>query len=422
MLKQFFFRVISLLVAITLLLCASACTTYSSGSVSVIGGETSSLSMNFSPRFVEMKQADDGFKTAMAELSMKLFREAVTKDNKNDNFSPLSAVLCLSLIANGADGETRAEMETLFGLSVEDMNKYLKSYVSGLYSGENCKVSIANSIWFRNDGSLHVRNDFLQTNADYYGSEAYAAPFDKTTVKEVNDWVEKNTDGLIKEILKKISANSAMFLVNTLLFDAKWLDQYTDRQISENCDFANYDGSVSKVNYLISEENRYFEGKDFKGFLKQYEGSKYSFAGILPDKDTDIYSLIKSLDGKTWMNTVGKAENREINAVIPEFSFATEELDMTAMLKKLGMRKAFDKGSADFSKMGTSDRGPLYLDYVKQKTYIEVNRNGTKAAAVTWGEMCGGCVESIVLNRPFIYAIVDNETGLPLFIGAVTSL
>ncbi len=418
MLKRFFFRTISLLVAITILFCASACTT---------GGSTRSLSMSFSPRTAELKKADDGFKTAMAELSMKLFREAVTKDNKNDNFSPLSAVLCLSLIANGADGETRAEMETLFGLSVEDMNKYLKSYVSGLYSGENCKVSIANSIWFRDDGSLHVRDDFLQTNADYYGSEAYAAPFDEKTVEDVNGWVKKNTDGLIRKILDGISDEDAMFLVNTLLFDAKWLNKYEKNQILEDRDFTDYDGSISKVNYLSSDENRYFAGKNFKGFLKQYEGSKYSFVGILPDKDTDIYSLIESLDGKTWMNTVGKAEYASVLVRVPEFSFATDELDMTDMLKKLGMKKAFDQDSADFSKMGTSDRGPLYLDYVKQKTYIEVDRNGTKAAAVTWGGMKATAADplerkEIFLDRPFIFAIVDNETGLPLFIGAVTSL
>ncbi len=416
--KKIINRLLGIFLILTFLVSAAGCRSL---------GNSQLLSMGFSPKTVETKQADTSFKTAMAELSLKLFRESVTKDEKNDNFSPLSAILCLSLVANGADGETKAQMEELFGMSVVEMNKYLKEYVSGLYSGENCKVELANSIWLRNNKRLHIEDDFLQTNADYYGCEAYVAPFDASTVKDVNSWVKKNTDGLIEKILDEIEEDDMMFLINTLLFDAKWLEKYKKNQILENRDFTNYDGSISKVNYLSSEENRYFEGDGFKGFLKGYEGGKYSFAGILPDEDVEIYSLVEKLNCKTWIETVGDAKHQNVDVRIPEFKFETDELDLTKMLRKLGMTDAFDSSKADFSKMGYSDDGSLYLSYVKQKTYIAVDRNGTKAAAVTWSEVKPTSVapiecKAVYLDRPFIYAIVDNETGLPLFIGAVTSL
>ena len=375
---------------------------------------------------VSGKETDDAFILAQTELALKLFK-ASANESKNENvlISPLSILLALAMTANGADGETRAEMEALLGgdIKLDDLNEYIYTYVNSLPSSEQAKLEIANSIWFRDSESFTVEKDFLQTNADYYGAEIYKSAFDESTLYDINSWVSKNTDGMIEKIYDEIDPSAVMFLINALVFDAKWEKKYTDKSVWERT-FTSITGETRDVEFMHSSEYKYIHGKNVNGFIKDYKGGKYSFVALLPDKNVSIYRYIESLSAESIAKLFENVYSNEVEAAIPKFE-SEYSLIMNDILSGLGMSSAFASGSADFSKLGQSDIGNLYISDVTHKTYISVDENGTKAAAVTSsGITCEdeNNTVTITLDRPFVYMIIDNATNLPIFIGAVTDI
>lgn len=354
----------------------------------------------------------------LTDVSLALFRESV-RDNEGQNnvISPLSAVLCLALMANGSSGATRAQIETALGMSVDELNGCLRGYTDSLDT-TNVTLALANSIWIADGIAESIRSDFLQVNADYYAAQVYKAPMDSSTVDDINKWVKHNTDGLIDKIIEDADIDTVMILINTLLFDAKWADPYEKNDISDG-KFHNYDGTSSNVNMLYSEET-YIGCDGADGFVRRYEGGNYAFVGLLPSEETDIYDYIATLDGDTW-RTLWESRGGTASVKMPEFKISSDT-DLEALMRQLGVVDMFES-TADFS--GMSDALELYCDSFRQKAVIEVDRNGTKAAAVSWGAMDEAAViftKSIILDRPFVYAVVDCGTGLPLFIGAVATL
>ena len=371
------------------------------------------------------KAADDAFTQAQMRLAVDLFQSSVL-ESKDENvlISPLSIQLALAMTANGADGDTKAEMEALLGgeISLEDLNEYLYSYVNNLPSAEKHKLQIANSIWFRDDeGRLQVEKDFLQKNADYYGAQAYKAAFDDQTLKDINNWVKDHTDGMIDSILDQIDEDAVMYLINALVFDAEWQHVYDKSDVYKG-KFTNLGGTEKQVDMMHSEETVYLQDENATGFMKPYSGSKYSFAAMLPNEGVDIYEYIEGLTGEELMKTLSTPQLGMVMATLPKFSYEYE-LTMNDVLKELGMPSAFSGSTAAFSKMAHSSRGNIYIGDVLHKTFISVDELGTKAGAVTKVQMNDESAPMsewvVTLNRPFVYMIIDNETNLPVFIGTV---
>lgn len=383
------------------------------------------LSKDYQRRQTETGEVSEAFKTAMADFSMSLFKEIVTKDEENDLVSPLSAVICLAMLANGADGETKAQMEAAFGMDIDSLNKNLYAYTSSLYRAKDCKLNLADSIWFRDEENrLHVNAEFLQTNADWYDAQIYAAPFDQSTLKDINNWCRHYTDGEIEKIIDEIDRDTVMYLINALTFDAQWETRYQKEDIDSER-FTNYDGTQSTVQMLASEESTYLSADGIRGFAKNYAGNRYSIVALLPDEETDLYACIDTLDGAGWMKLWNSRKNTSVSVKMPEFTYRAK-MKLNNALQAMGMTDMFGE-KANFSKLGYSERGGLFCSEVGQEVLIRVDRNGTKAAAITWGGMKDEAAPPIeplrvILDRPFVYAIVDNATGLPLFVGAVTSL
>lgn len=374
---------------------------------------------------VTSKAADDAFAQSQMRLAVDLFQASVL-ESKDENvlISPLSIQLALAMTANGADGDTKAEMEALLGgeISLENLNEYLCSYVNNLPSAEKYKLQIANSIWFRdNEGRLQVEKDFLQKNADYYGAQAYKAAFDDQTMKDINNWVKDHTDGMIDSILDQIDEDAVMYLINALVFDAEWQHVYDKSDVYKG-KFTNIDGAEKQVDMMHSEETVYLQDENATGFMKPYSGSKYNFAVLLPNEGVDIYEYIAGLTGEKLMETLSTPQLGMVMATLPKFSYEYE-LTMNDVLKELGMPSAFSGDTADFSKMAHSSRGNIYIGDVLHKTFISVDELGTKAGAVTKVQMNDECAVMskwvVTLNRPFVYMIIDNETKLPVFIGTV---
>ena len=373
------------------------------------------------PREVEGTMVPSTFTESQMALAWKLFREVYDEEpNGNVLISPLSIQLALAMTANGASGQTRKEMEALLGggKSMEELNEYLYSYVKRLSSEEACKLAIANSIWFRDD--FQADREFLQTNADYYGSQIYKAKFDKRTLKDINRWVDIHTDGMIEEILQEIDPATVMYLINALAFDAEWKDIYTSDAIHDGS-FTSISGEVQTVEMMGALENGYIVTENARGFVKDYQSGRYSFVALLPNEGVSLDAYIADLDATELKSALVDANGKSAFVYLPKFSYEYE-IDLNDCLQELGMTTAFG-GFADFSGMAEPSK-ELHIGNVTHKTYISVDERGTRAGAVTVVAMNNGCgmepVETLYLDRPFLYMIIDHATYLPIFIGTLT--
>lgn len=332
--------------------------------------------------------------------------------------SPLSAADALCLTMEGAAGETRQQMETVLG-EAETMGGYF-STIRGA-SGE--QLTMADSVWIRNDPALSVNDNFLAIAAGNYQAEVYSAPFDEDTCSDINTWVEDQTDGEIQNLIEQINDDDIMYLINTTLFDAKWQNQYKSEDIRDRT-FTTKSGTQKDVQMMYSNENIYLENDFCTGLLKYYEGKDYAFVGLLPDDNVTISQLVDRLDGDTLHELINGRISAEVEAGIPVFTGDTK-LDLADVLPDMGMPLAFSPG-ADFSELATYDGRDLCIGHVFHQTRIEVNAQGTKAAAATAVVMTSRAAETsssrhtVILNRPFVYMLVDMEQEIPVFIGVMT--
>ena len=377
------------------------------------------------PREVEVREELGEDNAAITDFALRLFK-ATNAGGKNTLISPLSVLCALAMTTNGAKGETREQMEATLGMSAEELNLYLYSYMNSLPTGEKYKLSLANSIWFRDDERFTVNEDFLQINADYYGAGAYKAPFDKSTKKDINNWVKENTDGMIPEVLDEIPPEAVMYLVNALAFEAEWSDIYEKKQVRDGT-FTKEDGTKQSTEFMYSDEHRYLEDEKATGFMKYYRGSKYAFVALLPNEGVTVKEYLNSIDGEALSALLSAPKGNSVQAAIPKFEteYSTE---MSEILKSMGMPLAFDEDNADFSGLGRSSAGNIYISRVIHKTFISVAEKGTKAGATTVIEMADKSaaapdeMKRVYLDRPFVYMLVDCENNIPFFIGTMMDI
>jgi serine protease inhibitor len=359
----------------------------------------------------------------ITDFSLKLFYESF--ENENILISPFSIVSALGMVANGAKGNTLSEMEQVLNSDIQGLNDYLKAYTAYLPSTEQYKVSLANSIWFRDKESLTVNQDFLQINKDYYDASVYKAPFNESTKDDINNWVKDKTNGMIETLLEEPPPKHAvMYLINALSFDAEWENIYEDNQI-HNGEFTLESGEKQAVEFMYSSESSYLENETVTGFMKPYKDNKYAFVALLPKKSISMSDLLSSLDAKAVMSLHENKKDKEVYVKIPKFSVEYGTL-LNEPLQALGMLDAFRFLMADFTGLGESMDGNIYVTRVIHKTKIDIDEKGTKAGAVTAVETSDSAMEEepkeVILNRPFFYMIIDTEQNLPLFMGSLMSV
>lgn len=359
---------------------------------------------------------------AATDFAVELLQS--TDSGGNILLSPVSVLSALAMTANGASGETKSQMEAVLGLPTEELNTYLQAYADSLPADKHARCSLANSVWFRDDADhLTVEQAFLDVCADYYGADLFQAPFDNSTLKDLNAWVSDRTDGMIPAILDRIPDSAMVYLVNALAFDGQWASVYRENQIHEGS-FTTEDGTEQSAQMMYSQEFAYLEDDLATGFLKYYEGGTYAFAALLPNEGVTLEDYIASLTGEGLRSTLTSAQPEAVETAIPQFT-AQYSTELSGILAELGMADAFDASAADFSAMGSSPDGPLYISRVLHKTFLALDAQGTRAGAATVVEVDTGASapgRTVYLDRPFLYLLVDCEANLPLFIGAVRSL
>lgn len=373
------------------------------------------------PRFTTVTSPDEEFYNSETDFGLKLLKSTSEK-NKNNLVSPLSAIICLAMVANGANGATREQiLNALCGeTEIGDLNEYLAGYSSS--DEQNRTLKSANSIWINKDMGYEVCDEFLKTDAKYYRSGVYNEPFDSSITDKVNGWVNENTDSMIEKIADEIGQETVMLLINALAFESKWAEQYigdTHEKI-----FTCTDKSTQTADMMYFSENKYLSDDNAVGFIKPYEDRNYSFAVLLPDEGTDIDSYISSLSGERLRSILKNAQIADVDVTMPKFEIESD-LKLNEALESMGMKNMFSD-KADFSNLVKD--GGVCVDNVVQKTFIEVTESGTKAAAVTsvfvgessptWDKI----TYTVELNRPFLYMIIETDSNTPIFIGKLESV
>ena len=371
-------------------------------------------------KVTKLDSLEDG-NAAVTSFALDLFRSA-EDDGKNMLFSPLSVLYALAMVANGAKGETLEQIENAVGMSIDELNLYLHSYINRLPQGEKYKLALANSVWLNDDERLTVNNDFLQDVADYYDADIYKVPFDDVALKDINYWVKDKTDGMIPQALDRIPGDAVAYLINALVFDAEWETMYDEYSVRE-ARFTLEDGSEKDVELMYGTERRYLEDDMATGFIKNYIGYKYAFVALLPKEGITVSEYVESLDGEALRSLLFGAREIEVRTAMPKFE--TEyNTELSEVLKSMGIVDAFDSSLADLSGLGSSSSGNIYISRAIHKTYIEVGEKGTRAGAVTVFEEFDESIpqeepKKVYLDRPFVYMLIDIENKIPFFIGTM---
>ncbi|MBE5943415.1 MAG: proteinase inhibitor I4 serpin [Lachnospiraceae bacterium] len=382
---------------------------------------------------VEERKPEDEFVAVTADFAINVFKTSVAQDiaeGKNVLISPESISCALTMTANGAKDETLLEMEQVLtgGMDINQYNEYLYTYNNKLTSSEDVEFHMANSIWVMDDEErIKMKEEFLSTCGNYYNADVFMAPFDETTVVDINNWVSDNTNDMIQKLLDEIPYEAVIYLINAIAFEGTWEDEYEDNQVQEDGKFTNYAGVKQNVTMLNSTESLYICDENATGFVKYYEGRDYAFMAILPNDEDGLADYIDNMTGDDYVDMYNNREYCDVIVKMPEFTYEYDT-ELSEYLKEMGMKLPFAP-EANFENMADTETGLLYINRVIHKTFIQVDRKGTKAAAVTSVEMKDACAsvdmempKEVILDRPFVYAIIDVETGLPVFMGAVNTI
>lgn len=353
------------------------------------------------------------------EFAVRLL-QAGDEPGENVLFSPVCLLYALSMTANGADGDTLEQMEDTLNSSVSYLNNDLQTYRAALPQAENCRLHLANSLWLADDARLAVKPEFLEVCKTKYEAEVQTIPFDGSAPGKVNRWVEENTDGMIPEILDEISDTAVMYLLSAVAFDAEWQEKYFGTQPGV---FTAETGEAREVEMMYAQEELYLEDDGATGFLKPYADPRYAFAVLLPNEGVELDEYIASLDGGALYDLLNSPQEVPVQTAMPTFETAYSA-ELNDVLAEMGMPDAFDPLRADFSRMGSTETGLLYISRVLHETFLSVTPRGTRAGAASLLEMeCGGIppapTKQVILDRPFVYMVLDREAGIPLFLGVL---
>jgi serpin B len=362
--------------------------------------------------------------TANTKFGFKLFSEVLKQDGKQNVFvSPSSVAIALAMAYNGASGETQRQMAKtleLQGMSLNELNRAnanLKALLENPDSG--VQLAIANSLWARQ--GTPFKPAFSQRNRDFYGAQIteldFAAPESKATI---NNWVKENTRGKISQIVDGLKPDDVMFLINAIYFKGTWTKAF-DKSETTNKPFYLSNGRPKSHPMMAQTGSyKYYETNQFQAVSLPYGKERVSMYLFLPKKTTSLASFTKTLTAENWQQWMGRFRRQSGSVQVPRFKLEYD-VELKKALSALGMPIAFDANKATFDELSTAS---TKIDQVKHKTFVEVNEEGTEAAAATSIGMVTTAAPTsqpfqMNVDRPFFCAIRDHKTGTVLFMGTI---
>jgi len=357
------------------------------------------------------------------EFTFKLFKElaADLPGSKNMMLSPLSVSMAVGMTSNGSSGQTLEGIRNAMEFSdftENEVNSYYQKLITELPELDpKVALNIANSIWYRN--GFEVLPAFLKTNGDHYKAEVQALDFSKPTAKnQINDWVSTNTNGKIPTIIDNIGHDIVMYLINAVYFKSNWASKF-DKSKTTKGEFTLTDGSKVQADFMGGQVNmNRFANSEVSLIELPYGNKRYSMVIGLPAGDVTAAAFVQGLTVDKWGQWTSGLTSGNSELRFPKFKFEYE-IKLNEGLSALGMGVAFSD-AADFTRLNSN--GQIKIDEVKHKTFIEVDEEGTEAAAVTSvGVVLTSAPAPVVVNKPFVFAIREMKTGLILFTGIVNN-
>jgi serpin B len=371
----------------------------------------------------DMQKLSSGNNAFAFSLAKELGKQ---KAGENVFISPYSISTALQMVRAGAAGETKAEMDRVLGVegaSGDALAKAYKDLDAGIRAGaSNAVLNVANAIWYA--PNVQLKPDFSALNDQYYGAKLASLDFtDPRAAGVVNRWVEEATHGKIKQMIEgPMSGMTGAYLCNAIYFKGTWEKQFDTHETQDRQFHLAY-GQQKAVPMMRQKRSfEYKETETFQAVRLAYAGSRLGMYVFLPGTNSTPQKLVEEFGAAGWeKGVVGTFANREGTLQMPRFKMEYKA-ELKAPLMALGMQRAFRAGTADFSGMATT---PLYVDAVKHKSFVEVNEEGTEAAAATGITMKMAAVASgprpfqMIVDRPFVFVIEDQPSHTILFLGEV---
>jgi serpin B len=361
------------------------------------------------------------------EFGVELFTKVALEENKNLMLSPLSASTALTMLLNGCGGNTYDQLkETLKypeDMSISEVNEVYKSLVNQLLNVDpKVKLALANAIFYRE--SFSVKSTFLNTMNSDFGARTEGLDFAlPSALTAINKWASDNTNGKIPKVLDEISSDAVMFLMNALYFKGDWSYQFDKDLTSERPFFTTGGNSVSVSTMNGEVGSKVAKGDNYKAIELPYGRTNFTMAIIVPDET--LASFNTSFTAEKW-NAItstfdGQKEYGEMIVYMPKFKFSYEKI-LNDQLQSMGLIDAFNSSMANLSGISNAS---IFVSFVKQNTFVEVDEKGTEAAAVTTIGIELTSVppqpEQFIIDKPFIFAIRERTTNALLFIGQVVN-
>lgn len=384
------------------------------------------------PTQAELQQVQaSGLVEANTRFGWALFQRILSeKPTANHFISPLSVSIALGMVLNGAAGDTRQEMLRtlqLEGMDLETINQaqlILRKHL--VNQGSGVQIALANALWAKK--GITFNPHFLKTNQDYFNARTTALDFsDPLAVQIINAWASENTQGKIPRVISEIDPLTLMILMNAIYFKGSWSTPF-DKTQTEPRDFKTATGQTvqtpmmrhyGKFRYLRSSEDQ------FQAVALPYGKEKtVQMYVFLPDPESNPAALLKKLEPSRLNEWLTQMRSQDGEVVLPRFKLEYE-VALNEPLKALGMKQAFEAQKANFSHLIDSEQA--FISQVKQNSFVEVNEEGTEAAAVTTVVVGATSVQlpqepfSFVADHPFIYLIYDQTTRSILFMGVLNS-
>lgn len=377
--------------------------------------------IKYNPGTVKLTAAQQAQVENSNEFAWKFFKE-VSKGEQEDVFvSPLSVTYALGMLANGAVGDTQKEI--LEGLEfrsgkVDDINSLCHQLmIESPKLDKSTKVSMANAVVANKNKPLQP--DFKNVVEKQYQALVTNQDFSSpATLSFINQWASDHTQGMVPQLLDRVNPDAVTYLLNALYFKGIWYRQF-DKKRTQQESFTQTDGKKLTVK-MMHQKERFFaaENDNYQTVVLPYGNGSYEMVVLLPREGKDLSSLLQTMDAKKWKDNLKNTYSSEVDLKLPRFTSAyTRELN--DVLKLLGMNTMFERGKADLTKMS---KAKAFVSMVLQKAKIEVDEEGSKAAAVTVVETLDAAAppsKPIMFhaNRPFMYAIVEHSTGTIFFMG-----
>lgn len=410
----------------------SACQTTNTPNPAPESSSSSGLRTLSAPSTTELSQLRDSeLPEANRRFSFSLFQDLLQESPRENLFvSPLSVSMALSMLYNGASGETQQEMASALAyqnLSIEALNQGQLTLRKRLQnSGEGVEILVANALWGK--AGLQFQNDFLAQNSAFYDARLEALDFGKTAaVDRINQWASDNTKGLIPKVVEEIDPQTLLLLMNAIYFKGSWSTPFQAEQTQSLPFYKADDTQVEQAMMTRYGKWRYADVDGTQLVSLPYgKAERTEMLVFLPPKGQALDQWATQMDADAWRKWQSALRSRDGRVTLPKFKIKNT-LALNDTLKRLGMVKAFSETDASLDGLLQSTETTPFVSAVKQDAFVEVNEKGTEAAAVTTVTVGATSVVmpqnpfEMTLDRPFVYVIYDRETESLLFMGAFNS-